>query len=126
MYREHFGLRQALLGKDSIIARQSGWQRRVNQDDKGSRSVRIMRQLIVAGKLSFRFFDLGLTSSHAQSAAVGGRSSGVFFFASPVRRPSVKLQEPRSVVTPGPYMPDISVSGHLGPLLVRWKLLDFL
>jgi hypothetical protein len=33
------------------IARQSGWQRRVNQDDKGSRSLVIMLQLIVADKL---------------------------------------------------------------------------
>jgi hypothetical protein len=32
------------------IARQSGWPSRVNQDDKGSRGVWIMRLLIDAGK----------------------------------------------------------------------------
>jgi hypothetical protein len=32
------------------IARQSGWQARVNQDDKGSRGVPIMPVMIVAGK----------------------------------------------------------------------------
>jgi hypothetical protein len=36
-----------------IIARQSSWQARVNQDGKGSRGIRIMPLMIVAGKLSF-------------------------------------------------------------------------
>jgi hypothetical protein len=35
------------------IARQSSWQARVNQDGKGSRGIRIMPLMIVAGKLSF-------------------------------------------------------------------------
>ncbi len=78
-----------------------------------------MLQLIVAGKVSFRFLDVGLTSTHAQSAAAGGRSSGVLFFPPAVQRASVKLQEPRLVVTPEPYMPGILVSGYLGPVLVR-------
>jgi hypothetical protein len=32
------------------IARQSTWQERVNQDGKGSRGIRIMPLMIVAGK----------------------------------------------------------------------------
>jgi hypothetical protein len=40
------------------IARQSGWKRRVNQDEKGSRGLKIMLQLIVAGKIFFPFFVL--------------------------------------------------------------------
>jgi hypothetical protein len=39
------------LMKELTIARQSGWHARVNQDDKGSRGIRIMRLLIDAGKL---------------------------------------------------------------------------
>jgi hypothetical protein len=32
------------------VARHSGWQARVNQDDKGSRGVPIMPLMVVAGK----------------------------------------------------------------------------
>jgi hypothetical protein len=91
------------------IARQSGWEGRVNQDDKGSRGLKIMLQLIVAGKVFFPFFVLLLTFTQAQSAAAGGRSSGIFLrFV--LLRPSVKLQEPRSFVTPGLGIPRILVS----------------
>jgi hypothetical protein len=43
----------AMLGSGGNIARQSSWQARVNQDGKGSRGIRIMPLMIVAGKLSF-------------------------------------------------------------------------
>jgi hypothetical protein len=70
-----------------------------------------MLQLIVAGKLSFSFFGLLLISTHAQSAAEGGRSSAAdFFFASVLQRPNVKLQERRSQLTPGVGIPRIGVS----------------
>jgi hypothetical protein len=85
-----------------------------------------MLQLIVAGKFSFWFFDLFLTSTQAQSAAQAAEAPVYFSLLRLLRRPSVKLQEPRSVVTPGPYTPGISVSGQLGPVLVIRDMVDFL
>jgi hypothetical protein len=70
-----------------------------------------MLQLIVAGKLSFSALSLLLISTHAQSAAEGGRSwAADFFFASVLQRSNVKLEERRSRVTPGVGIPRIGVS----------------
>jgi hypothetical protein len=42
--------RGACLVEHLRVARHSGWQARVNQDDKGSRGVPIMPLMVVAGK----------------------------------------------------------------------------
>jgi hypothetical protein len=42
--------KHAAGGVARIIARQSTWQVRVNHDGKGSRGIRIMPLMIVAGK----------------------------------------------------------------------------